>query len=62
MGFDACLVPESALKSIDAPRGIRTAAAGTLAEALGMAMPSFARGRREFEEPEESTGGRYGRR
>ena len=40
MGFDACLVPESALQSNDAPRGIRTAAAGTLAEALGLALRS----------------------
>ena len=66
MGFDESLVPEAAISSEDAPRGMRVAVAGTLAEALGLALPGYGRGSRHIEgselEPEEASGGGYGRR
>ena len=66
MGFDSCLVPESALQSGDAPRDMKTAAAATLADALGLAIPSHARRKPDFEvsemQPEETPGGSYGHR
>ena len=66
MGFEKCLVPESALQSVETPRGIKTAAAGTLLEGLALALPSDAgreRNRLGSEmQPEETPGGGYGRR
>ena len=38
MGFDKCLVPEAALKSVETPRGMKVATAGTLSEAMGLAL------------------------
>ena len=67
MGFEKCLVPESALQSVETPRGIKTAAAGTLVEGLGLALPPSDGGRERSRlgsemQPEETPGGGYGRR
>ena len=39
-------MPESALQSVETPRGIKTAAAGTLVEGLGLALSSTRAGRK----------------
>ncbi|CAI8056331.1 DNA repair protein RadA [Geodia barretti] len=66
MGFEKCLVPESAMQSVETPRGIKTAAAGTLVEGLGLALSSDAgregSGLGSEMQPEETPGGGYGRR
>ena len=38
MGFERCLLPEAALQSAETPRGMQTAATGTLVGALGVAL------------------------
>ena len=40
MGFDICLGPESAFRSVDTPSGMRTLGAKTIAEGLNLAFPS----------------------
>jgi DNA repair protein RadA/Sms len=43
MGFDSCLGPESAMGALEATPGMKTLGAETLAQGLGLALPSPAR-------------------
>ena len=43
MGFGSCVIPEPATGALEAPQGLKALGAETLAQGLGLALPSPAR-------------------
>ena len=53
MGFQSCLVPQSALQALEVPSGMRARGAETVDEGLGMVLPASARTRKGDRGPVE---------
>ncbi|MBF8267084.1 MAG: radA [Dehalococcoidia bacterium] len=51
MGFERCLVPQSAIPSLEVPRGLKALGAETLQQGLHLALPTPARRARSDREP-----------